>query len=487
MTRSDKLNERQLTLLRRINDGTESVTSHESSLAKTTYALRDRGLVETPRVDGVWTARITPAGRFYLEHGRRPDRQTARPTTTRRRRHATTPTVEKPAPQPVVWDGQPQEHAGMMWKPTDGATATFDEFVLARTRMREIHADAIWNSWIREDRGQELQDAMAVFDQWRRAEPGFRPMTGDEVEAWMAECDAKFEASRKESDRQRRERIPTYDEEREKARLSLLEDEAALRRQKADLAGLVDGSLFPSMDPARRTAEIASGESSLASREEAADRLRMVVGDPETVVDRQGRLPQERRELSLVGFSCWRIAEVQRLRTSIADLRSTLAAATDRAERSRVRDELGSQTRRAEILEGIPRLDAAVMCSECDHPMSWHDEARIILPEMGPCPAWPRWAERIRSVREMIMSMARLRSSEPEKPKPKPFAVIPSGLPIADVLARLTQVQTEHPDAVVKRGSANKWEIWLPQQSDEGPPGGSSKSSKTARVRRDGS
>jgi hypothetical protein len=147
---------------------------------------------------------------------------------------------------------------------------------------------------------------------------------------------------------------PGYEEEREKARLSLLEDEAALRRQKADLAGLVDGTLFPSMDPARRTAEIASGESSLASRREAADRLRMVVGDPETVVDRQGRLPQERRELSRVGFSCWRIAEVQRLRTSIADLRSTLAAATDRAERSRVRDELGSQTRRAEILAGDP-------------------------------------------------------------------------------------------------------------------------------------
>jgi hypothetical protein len=37
------------------------------------YSLRDRGLVETPRREGIWTAALTVAGRFYLEHGHHPD------------------------------------------------------------------------------------------------------------------------------------------------------------------------------------------------------------------------------------------------------------------------------------------------------------------------------------------------------------------------------------------------------------------------------
>ena len=40
--------------------------------------------------------------------------------------------------------------------------------------------------------------------------------------------------------------------------------------------------------------------------------------------------------------------------------------------------------------------------------------------------------------------------------------VIPSRLPIAEVMARLAEVQAEHPDAEVRRGSANRWEIWPP-------------------------
>ncbi|MGV9918354.1 PE-PGRS family protein [Streptomyces cellulosae] len=67
------LNERQLTVLKRIGAGSEPVTSKDSNLATTVYALRGRGLVTTPRQNGVWRAEITEAGTYYLEHGRHPD------------------------------------------------------------------------------------------------------------------------------------------------------------------------------------------------------------------------------------------------------------------------------------------------------------------------------------------------------------------------------------------------------------------------------
>jgi hypothetical protein len=67
-----RLNERQLSLLKRIGEGSQPVTSKEPALATTVYALRNRGLVTTLRVAGAWTAVITDAGRYYLEHDRHP-------------------------------------------------------------------------------------------------------------------------------------------------------------------------------------------------------------------------------------------------------------------------------------------------------------------------------------------------------------------------------------------------------------------------------
>jgi hypothetical protein len=67
-----RLNERQLDVLRRIGDDDRPVTSREFALATSVYALRNRGLVTTKRGGGIWTAAITEAGRYYLEHGRHP-------------------------------------------------------------------------------------------------------------------------------------------------------------------------------------------------------------------------------------------------------------------------------------------------------------------------------------------------------------------------------------------------------------------------------
>ncbi|GAA4027120.1 hypothetical protein [Streptomyces plumbiresistens] len=63
-----KLNERQLDVLRRVCHGETPITSDDSGLAATVYALRNRGLVTTTRTDGRWSAAPTEAGLRYLAH-----------------------------------------------------------------------------------------------------------------------------------------------------------------------------------------------------------------------------------------------------------------------------------------------------------------------------------------------------------------------------------------------------------------------------------
>lgn len=73
MYRWSPLNDRQLTLLTRIGEGTDPVTSESPELAITARALKGRGLITMPKHGGRWQAEITDAGRFYLEHGHHPD------------------------------------------------------------------------------------------------------------------------------------------------------------------------------------------------------------------------------------------------------------------------------------------------------------------------------------------------------------------------------------------------------------------------------
>jgi hypothetical protein len=65
----------------------------------------------------------------------------------------------------------------------------------------------------------------------------------------------------------------------------------------------------------------------------------------------------------------------------------------------------------------------------------------------------------------MLEEFARRRKVEtapPPKPKPQPLAVVPSGLPIAEVVAKLSELEEQFPDAEVRRGRANRWEVWAP-------------------------
>jgi hypothetical protein len=57
---------------------------------------------------------------------------------------------------------------------------------------------------------------------------------------------------------------------------------------------------------------------------------------------------------------------------------------------------------------------------------------------------------------------------QPSKPKRQPLAVVPSGLPIAEVVEQLQKLQKQHPDAEVRRGRANRWELW-PKEGQNRP------------------
>jgi hypothetical protein len=144
----------------------------------------------------------------------------------------------------------------------------------------------------------------------------------------------------------------------------------------------------------------------------------------------------------------------------LSQMQPSIPESKDRTERSRLRSELQSAQASLETLLAVPPLAKDDMCSECTRPASHH--GWVSPPYEGPCPAWPAWAERLRQVRELLFAATEHTKvkEEPDPPKSRPIAILPSGLPIAEVITRLSELKNEHPDAVVKRGRANKWEIW---------------------------
>lgn len=236
--------------------------------------------------------------------------------------------------------------------------------------------------------------------------------------------------------------------------------QARLDHELTELAGFRDGTKFRAADSSRRTNETEQLEHRVERLREEVDRLVPIVGDPEDVVDEHGWLPRDRREKSWWSYRLDRECKVRDLRQQLPDLRAALAATSDRAERRDRRAKLAEVTRDLERLIAQGPFTAQEMCSECPTPMAHHG---WVWPPGHPCPAWPGWAARIREVRQLLEASAARReaeaASQPE-PKPLPLAVVPSGLPIAEVVARLTELQAQFPDAEVRRGRANRWELW---------------------------
>ncbi len=359
---------------------------------------------------------------------------------------------------------------GMSWRPRPEATSTVEEFTAARTRFQDIHAVAEWSPWERDDHAAELDAAMAVMGQWTRAEPNFTQRPTEEVMAelhqWLAELP---ERSRLEAQAQRRTfdgRRESYDKARHDARLEMLEVASILAQRIDDRTRLATKTAFPAMDDTRRAAQIAELDVEIDARQRRLGELRERVGDPEAVVDETGRLPADRRELSLFEFRWWRESRVRSLRADLDDLRGQVAAASGRGDRARIRAALDRTTREHDELCAMPPMTPADMCGDCIRPLIWH--GWVAGGPNGswcaaPCPAWPGWAARLDHVRGMLRFFADEKNQStaaPAQPVPQPIATIKNDLPIEEVISQLAAFQTEHPAAHVRRGKRGRWEIW---------------------------
>jgi hypothetical protein len=358
---------------------------------------------------------------------------------------------------------------GMLWKPRPGGVASAAEFTRARSLIMEIHRLDQWNPWIREDRDREYEAAIAIFGQWTRAEPGFRQKTSEEVQAeheqWLPGLDARIKA---ETTRRRQEqavRAAAYDPERARARLALLEQQARLAAAGEERDGIASRQLYPAMPEDARKQRLADLDQTIADINTAAQDLAARAGDVEAVADENGWLPSERREFVLHVFAARRVQEIRELRERVTRQQAELKATGSQAERAPIGDALRKDSRRLEFLEAIPPLTATDMCSECVTPANWHGyrwQLSEANPDRGPCPAWPQWKQRLDEVREMLRASAARQSGPPPPPEPRPLAVIPGGLPIEEVITRLTAIQADNPGATVRRGRRNQWEIWPP-------------------------
>lgn len=357
------------------------------------------------------------------------------------------------------------QHEGLLWRPRPGATSTAEEFLAARARFLELRQESHWNPWVLEDHAAEMERAMAVMEQWGRAEPGHRYLTDKEIEARFADMDREREARAAAVKRRQKQDRERHDRDREAARLALLEEQAVLGRELENLEEYRAGTRAPKMDAEKRANAVAGLKKSIAARRAEVDRLAAVVGDPENVVDENGRLPSDRREDMLIRYGVRRQFQVRELRASVAELTAAIASTTDKTERTALRSEVRSATWQLDELLAVPPLTADDMCSECPAPAASHRGSMTLT--KGPCPAWPRWAARIEQVRQMLESFAARKAPEPTLPKPQPLAVVPSGLPIGQVVERLTALQAAHPNSEVRRGRAGRFELWPLSTSDE--------------------
>jgi len=356
--------------------------------------------------------------------------------------------------------GEVHEHEGLLWKPLPGATSTFEELIAARVRMMEIFKETNWSPWLKEERQPDLDAAMAIFDEWTRAEPDFRQMTDAEVDQWMADMDAEFDARRAADETRFAEAREHYDPEREAARLAVLEQEQRLRRAAAERPDYEPGGRYAGWSERSLAEHLAEIDRMAAHANEVIARLSPLVGDPEEVIDARGMKPRDRRPLNLAGYSAHRHCSVIELRENVPELKDRIRASQDREEKSKLRMELQRAESRLRRFMEVPQLKADEMCADCEQPLYQH--GWVLSDNQYPCPAWPEHRAHMERVRAMLVSMfARHQLPEPPPaPKPQPLAVVPSGLPIAEAIARLQDLQQQFPDAEVKRGRAGRFEIW---------------------------
>ncbi len=268
------------------------------------------------------------------------------------------------------------EHEGLLWRRLPGGTSTFGEFVAAGAQWMEIFHETQRNPWRKDELQPGSDRARAVREEWTRAEPGHQMMTEEEVAAWMAGLDRARDARRAAEDARWARDKAHYSPKREHARYALLEREATRAHLEGEIEGLRSDEVFPGMPPDARAKRIAGLEADRDHNEAEISKLAETVGDPETVVDVHGRLPRDRRPLTLVGYDCHRRFRVDELQTSIAAQQESLSTEKDRAKKSSLRASVAGMERELTALLAVPRLTPDDMCADCDAPMAQHLASR---------------------------------------------------------------------------------------------------------------
>ena len=326
-----------------------------------------------------------------------------------------------------------------------------------------------------QDRAGEYDAALKSCRQWTRADVAADGKTPEEHEAelerWVAAADARFSAEQARAEEDRAERARHYDRDREQARLALLEVQGLLADLTRQRDECLSGDLSALASDKRRRQFLAGLEPRIAAKAREEADLAAVVGDPETVADANGWLPAERRELALTLFKSRRAAEMRDLRARIAERERGDPGIPQGNTRTRQtpRGAAPGQARLA-YLEDMPPLEAPGMCSECVSP-AWHTPGVAFdlsgaWTTGGPCPAWPRWAEGVNSVRDVMRQAAQGPPQAEPSPLPQPIAMLVPGAPIEDVIAQLTAIQADHPGAQIRKGKGHRWEIWpVPEES----------------------
>jgi hypothetical protein len=353
---------------------------------------------------------------------------------------------------------------GVTWTRRPGATSTGPELLEALADLHGMYGDVArqWNWWQEGRRDREHDRVWRILGEWDNGAPK-RKYTKAQADA-LGQTELDKVNRSVEEKRQRREDLVarTYDQDRENLRLRLL-------RTESDAAFFGHVREAPA-SPAQRE----NAERRIAERQASADQLRGQLGDPEHVIDQQGYLPAERRELNLRShMDHWRHPALRQWST------------TDR--------------RRFNALLAMPMPGAVAMCSECQAPAEWHeydlslrlflspppsgstaeDLARLLPGWWERCPActayelehgwggkralpdfdYEQWRAMLPPLLRTLFAPAQPKPTSKREQPPEPLAVIESG-PISAVMGQLAAAQAKYPTAQVRRGRGNRWELW---------------------------
>lgn len=176
-----QVNERQLSVLKWVEDGCPVGVWETSSYKTTCQALQNRGLVLVSRKGGQWSVALTSAGRHYLAHGTYPPRgsrprriQAAAPQPPSPRAQETPASARKPSPLPqrrVTFTEQLlqelAEAGGQIVKPGSGPDSEKwpSRIAAARRSGRIPETKELYGGWSRGGYEIKLVDILA----WRLA------------------------------------------------------------------------------------------------------------------------------------------------------------------------------------------------------------------------------------------------------------------------------------------------------------------------------